>query len=282
MNEALLFGVISGTVVVVMLTIIMVYVVMSFDKIGSNDSPSWLDPPSLDRHAGPEVVPPHGIQHLFFISSNDQDQVVVSSNGVRTITVSVPTKRSTFRVFTDIPLHDSYDMGNLSAAHALFNVSSTAPISTAGLSEAQAQVMDEIINVRTLSFIHEHPNCTLSLTRTGDPVSHVNTIARMVDISVKGDNTDLTFIIHPNEGLVEGGVYEHIAITVDSYLDIINIVAIGSGTIIACATIGMTSLGVGAIACAIAIIGTIAELSKIISEREGKGEQDSQLLLPSI
>ena len=222
------------------------------------------------------------VEYLFYIGSDDNStvEVKVDESNRQKILVYLPTKSSNITAFTNIPIHESYDLGNLVAADRFFNRNKSNPIDTSCLPAIQKAAIDGLINTQEHAFITQQPNCTLSFTQEGHPISHIDTIAKMTkleNINMSGKEvTVITFIILDGNKLVPQGVYEYVSITVDNFWEKLGAVAAsfaaagtcgGLAVLAGAVTLGTFGAGAGTLAlanlgCSAAVVGATAAVGK--------------------
>jgi Na+-transporting NADH:ubiquinone oxidoreductase subunit NqrC len=211
---------------------------------------------------------------LFFIGSDDKKTVSVTVNELdsRQISVTMPTGSSNFTAFTNVPLHESYDLGTLYGANAVFNGSRQNPVDTSTFTENEKFVIDGLINAQDQPFIDKIPNCTLSFTIQNTvneyEIDHIDTIAKMTALKNNADNTTtISFIILDGNKLVPAQVYEYVSITVDNFFsDFLIFVGASIGTFALCAVAEVGTLGLATAACVGAVLGTAGlATSQIVS-----------------
>lgn len=212
------------------------------------------------------LEPDHGTNYLFFVSSDDNSTVSVIPQE-RELTLHLPTKTSSFTAFTNIPQHDAYNMGNLIAADLLFNHCHTRPLSLEGLPAIQKQVLQTIVNDREKCFIEEEPNCTLSFTLVGQgDVTHVNTIAKLTSLVNGTDGqTTMRFILLENQPSLAGGVYEHVAITIDDFWNFLSAIGASVGAALTCSVGEVGTAFAATAACAATIVAATGAWGTAVS-----------------
>jgi hypothetical protein len=229
--------------------ITMVYVVM--DK-----SDTTVEPDDGDRTAW-----------LFAIASDDHDHVSVKNEDAENssrFVVSLPTVSSAVRMFSNIPKHISFSIGNLHGLRMMFNGSKNSKINVDGLDDKNKVYIDELINNRDSKFIEEQPNCTLSFTHypTAEGVlEHSTTIAKMVQIQYNPETTytDLSFVLLAGENHIAELMYQNVQITVDDFWDFTDIIGKSINTGAAYAGLGVACASTGGAVCAIAAIGVLGQ-----------------------
>lgn len=235
-----------------------------------------------------ESKDPPNKKYLFFIRSNDamtvsvkkeeldSNQLLYQHSGKYTITLPVTSK---FSAFTDIPYHESHDLGDMIMADVLFNnnienipdqignMTVDREKEIVNLDEKVDMLKNHIKNSNRKPFISLEPNCTLSFTKKSsediNSVNHVNTIAKMTKMKFNTENgtVDLSIEILDGNMLIPVGIYEYCSITVDDWLDdlldAIGVAAAVVGTAVTC----VGTLGVGCAAGVVGVAATIATVS---------------------
>ena len=207
-----------------------------------------------------------GSAWLFFIGSDDTSTVTVTGTvgNARLITIDLPTATSAFHMFSNIPQHISFDAGNMTSAELMWKGWSGDPVPTDGFTEEQVAAVNGMINNRDAPFIDEQPNATVAFTQTGTPISHIDTIVKVLAIGSSGGTTSLSCEILTGEKLVPDGTYEYVSITVDDFWDVLGAIGAVGGAFIACTAVEVGTAGVATALCGASIVGATAAYGEAI------------------
>ena len=147
------------------------------------------------------------------------------------------------------------------------------------MDEKTQEIIKETVNAESVAFIDREPNCTLSFTgfsATGG-ISHFETIAKMTEITSKGDYTEIDFEVLAGEPEIPDNEYEHLHCTIDDFWDWLGVAASVTGTALCWAAVPVVTLGAATGACIAATIGTVANAGSVISNSRVMFERNKQL-----
>ena len=207
-----------------------------------------------------------GVDWLFSIASDDALNVTTTTNPTnpRLVTIVLSSKESSFHMFSNIPKHVSFDAGNLLMAESMWNGYKDNKIDVSKATSKQAESVNALVNTRDSPFIDEQPNATFSFTQTGNTVTHIETIGKILAITNDGTDTSITFEVHVHEKLVPKGTYEHVSITVDDFWDTLGAVASIAGAGLTCSVVEVGSAGTATALCGRAIVGACSAFGKAV------------------
>jgi hypothetical protein len=167
-------------------------------------------------------------QWLFYVDTQDTVSVENVPGSDVQFTVSVDASSSRATSFTNIPYHKTLDLGSAEQLTMLFNADKLHPLQ---LSSPQIGATDSALpeinaGLTDDAFITRNPNCTLSFTSVNasagakSKVSHVHSIAKMMDIKAVDGQVRMTFEVLDRETRPDVATYEHLALTIDDLDDL--------------------------------------------------------------